>query len=185
MDETSTVHITCTYESLPTEGPKSPLTFAQDNQTSLFQARPLKWVMIDAIFAPFQLMRHPLFSAIALLTALFYSVQIYLYVDIPATYKAEYGFSPSQTGLAFLGTGIGMTIGLLAFGLFSDRFMIVLAGNGKQMPEHRLPLMLISAIFVSYGLILYSFTARPSVHWIFPILGNGFTGAGLYSLSVC
>ncbi|KAH7392871.1 major facilitator superfamily domain-containing protein [Pyrenochaeta sp. MPI-SDFR-AT-0127] len=187
MDETSTIHTACTYESHPTEGTMSPLLtrFTQeDSHPSQDYAKPLRQVLVDGLFAPFRLMRHPLFSAIAFLTALFYSIQIYLYTDIPATYKAEYDFKPSQTGLAFLGTGIGMTVGLLLFGLTSDRLMIILAGNGKRRPEHRLPLMLSSAVLVSVGLVVYSLTARTSIHWVFPILGNGLTGAGLYSLSM-
>ncbi|KAH8724976.1 major facilitator superfamily domain-containing protein [Phaeosphaeriaceae sp. PMI808] len=187
MDETSTIHIAHAYQTLPDQEPKSPLTsnFAHDlDEKKQSEANPLKWFVISAIFAPFQLLRYSLFSAVALLSASFYSTQIYLYIDIPATYKAEYGFTPSQTGLAFLGTGIGMTVGLLAFGIFSDRIMVMLAGNGKTQPEHRLPLMLVSAILVSSGLVVYGLAARPEVHWTFPILGNGLTGAGLYSMSM-
>lgn len=190
MDETSSTHTTYRYQALPAEALKSPLmplnTEGDDSKTQ-HHTKPgngLVEVAIDAVLGPFRLIRHPLFSTIALLSALFYSIQIYLYVDVPATYKTEYNFTPSETGLAFMGIGVGMTAGLLAFGLFSDRIMIFLAGKGKRTPEHRLPLMLVSSVLVCIGLLVFGLTSRPSVHWIFPVLGNGVTGAGLYTLSV-
>jgi hypothetical protein len=190
MDETSTTHTNRLYQALPAEELNSPLlsTFPEDvSRTQQYHVKPFGWVeiAIDAILGPFRLMRHPLFSTVALLSALFYSIQIYMYVDIPATYKEEYGFTPSETGLAFMGTGIGMTIGLLAFGLTSDRAMVMLAAGGERKPEHRLPLMLISSVLVSSGLLVYSLTAHPWFHWILPVIGNGLTGAGLYTISVC
>ncbi|KAH7076230.1 major facilitator superfamily domain-containing protein [Paraphoma chrysanthemicola] len=190
MDETSTSHTTHSYQALPLEELRSPLmpTAVEDVDSKIQQyAKPatgLSRFALDVVLGPFRLMRHPLFSTIALLSALFYSIQIYLYVDVPATYRSEYSFTPSETGLAFMGIGVGMTVGLLAFGIFSDRIMIALAGNGERLPEHRLPLMLVSSVFVSAGLLVFSLTSRPSVHWIFPVLGNALTGAGLYTVSM-
>lgn len=190
MDETSTTHATYRYQALPAEELKSNLlpTVAEDGELkSKDHAKPRNGLAKVAIYAAlglFRLIRQPLFSTTAMLSALFYSIQIYLYVDISATYKDVYGFTPSETGLAFMGIGVGMTAGLLAFGLFSDRIMIILAGNGERMPEHRLPLILASAILVSVGLLVSALTAQLSLHWILPVLGNSLTGAGLYTLSV-
>lgn len=189
MEETSTTHTAYAYSRIPATELKSPLlsTSAEEGDHVLFHSEPnpLGQIMLKAICGPFRLMRHPIFCTLSLISALFYSIQIFSYVDIPATYKDEYSFTPSQTGLAFLGTGVGMTTGLVAFGIASDRVMISLAGTGPRKPEYRLPLMVVSALLVSCGLAVYIITARPTINWIIPIIGNGLTGAGLYSLSVC
>jgi predicted MFS family arabinose efflux permease len=191
MKETSTTHTTYLYHALPAEELRSPLLpmlTEEDDSTSQNHVKAhggLADVAIDGVLGPFRLMRHPLFSTIALLSALFYSIQIYLYVDVPATYKTEYDFTPSEIGLAFMGIGIGMTVGLLAFGLFSDRVLVILAGDGERKPEHRLLLILISSVFVSAGLLMFSLTSHLPFHWIFPVFANGLTGTGLYTSSVC
>ncbi|KAF2188866.1 MFS general substrate transporter [Zopfia rhizophila CBS 207.26] len=168
----------------PLVGPKSPLLSslhrddAHQPEVSLFR------LLCKAVGAPFRLTCQPIFFTVAAISAFFYSLQIFLYVDIPKTYKTQYSFPPSKQGLVFLGTGIGMTMGLLTFGLFSDQIMIRLAGTGPRKPEYRLPLMMISTFLASFGLATYALTASPSVTWIIPIIGNVVTGAGLYSISM-
>ena len=43
-------------------------------------------------------------------------------------------------------------------------------------PEHRLPPMLVGAILLPVGFLLYGWTADKHVHWIAPILGTSITG---------
>jgi MFS family permease len=188
MDETSTTHYTRIYHFLSEEEKTLsllPSTTEDNHIKSTLSTTSKTAIVIKAILSPFQLLVHPVFITTALLSATFYTIQIYLYTDIPATYSTIYFFSPSETGLVFLGIGIGMTLGLLAFGLFSDRIMTTLAGAGKRQARHRLPLMCVYAMLVAVGLVVFAVSARQGVFWLVPVIGNAITGAGLYSFSVC
>lgn len=187
MEETSSTHnITLPnwFRLFKTQFFQSTHVYAKVEEGYVAPPKPFKKVVLETICSSFRLLLNPLVCTVCIISSIFYSIQIFLYVDIPATYKAEYGFTPSQTGLAFLGNGLGMTVGLVTFGLFSDRIMIELAGKGPRKPEYRLPLMMLSVLLVSCGVAAYSLTAISSINWIYPILANGITGAGLYSLSV-
>lgn len=54
-----------------------------------------------------------------------------------------------------------------------------LAGEGELRPELRLPPMIVGALFVPVGLVVFGWTAEYHTHWIFPILGTGFFGFGV------
>lgn len=90
------------------------------------------------------LLLSPIVLTLSLLSAITYGLQILLYISLPSVYKSRYGFTTTQSGLAFLGIGTGMVIGLLAFGIISDKVLVILAkqNGGEKKPEYRLPVML-------------------------------------------
>ena len=91
----------------------------------------------------------------------------------------QYGISASNIGLVYLGIGLGQFIGLILFGLYSDKLLKRLAKGGEMKPEYRLPLLWPGAIGVPLGLILYGWSAQYKVQWIVPILGTTMLGAGM------
>lgn len=121
---------------------------------------------------------------LCIVSGVFYSTQILLYMTIPRVYKGQYGFSIQQAGWGFIGIGIGMVIGLLAFGLLSDRLKVYLAQGGDMRPEYGLALMLVGCGLVGISLMVYGWAADVRALWIIPLLANVATGTGLYSVSV-
>jgi hypothetical protein len=78
-----------------------------------------------------------------------------------------------------LGLGIGMMIGLVGFGLASDKIVKKLSINGITKREYRLPPMIPASVMVPAGLFIYGWTAKYQIQWIVPILGTAFVGRGL------
>lgn len=113
-----------------------------------------------------------------------------LFVTITEVFEGTYGFSTGIAGLAFLGIGIGMFLGLAIFGSTSDRRIRSLKAKAEEKggtvndvpPEVRLELMVLAAIVIPIGLFWYGWSAEKRIHWIMPIIGTGWFGLGLMGI---
>lgn len=57
--------------------------------------------------------------------------------------------------------------------------------NGSNpKPEYRLPVMVLGGLLVPIGLFWYGWSAEAQVHWMVPIVGTGFVGAGVVLIFV-
>ncbi|GME22988.1 Major facilitator superfamily [Neofusicoccum parvum] len=140
--------------------------------------------LMTAASRPFRLLMSPCILPLSLVSAVFYSVQVLLYMTIPRVYKERYDFSIKQSGSGFIGIGVGMVIGLFAFGILSDRLKAYLAGDGERKPEYGLVIMLGGCFLVGTSLFVYGWAAEVQAPWVIPLLSNVATGAGLYSISM-
>lgn len=126
-----------------------------------------------------------LFSPIVLLLSIYMAVVYgYLYLlftTLTSVYEEVYHWNSGVAGLSYLGIGIGMFIGLFSFAATSDRTVTALMKkkNTDRKPEYRLPVMMIGALLVPIGLFWYGWSADKQIHYIMPIIGTGFVGAGL------
>ena len=79
-----------------------------------------------------------------------------------------------------------MVIGLLAFGIISDKVLVILAkrNGGEKKPEYRLPVMLWGSLLLPVGLLGFGWGAERGVSWGVPMVGNVVAGVGIYSVSV-
>lgn len=132
--------------------------------------RPIKML----IFSPIVLM-------LSLYMALIYGYLYLLFTTISGVFENVYGFSQGTVGLAFLGIGVGLFLGLAAAGGSSDYVLkkMTARNGGVHKPEFRLPLILPAAVCIPVGLFIYGWTARASVHWFVPIFGTSFVGFGM------
>ncbi|KAF6809027.1 MFS multidrug transporter [Colletotrichum sojae] len=145
---------------------------------------PLRVLLYKAAIRPLTLAFEPSILPAILVSSFFYGLQVWLYIDVPTTYKAVYGFNTAEAGLAFAGMGVGMFTGLLIFGFLSDVVVKRLARNGEKLPEHRLPLLSGSALLVVAGLVVYNVAARPGVSYLLPLLGDYIIGSGLFAITM-
>ncbi|KAH6689822.1 major facilitator superfamily domain-containing protein [Plectosphaerella plurivora] len=122
--------------------------------------------------------------AATFLGSFFYCIQVWLYIDIPLTYKATYDFSIRSAGAVFIASGFGMMVGLLAFGLFSDKIMKRLAGGQERVAEHRLPFLAGSILLFTLGMTTYTLGTRLVAMWLIPAIGNAIMGAGLFCITM-
>lgn len=91
------------------------------------------------------------------------------------------GWSLGQTGLAFLGIGLGTMLGIVAEPLI--RKMINShkkdPETGKVPPEASVSIICIAAILCPIGQLWFSWTCVPiTIHWVWPILAGIPFGAG-------
>jgi MFS family permease len=139
-------------------------------------------LLIRSIVRPSKML---IFSPIVLLLSLYMAVVYgYLYLlftTMTGVFEQTYHFSPSNVGLAYLGLGIGMFLGLVITGLTSDLGVKILSARngGVSKPEFRLPPMIPAALVIPIGLFLYGWTAEKGVFYIVPIIGTSFVGLGL------
>ncbi|EMD91144.1 hypothetical protein COCC4DRAFT_39710 [Bipolaris maydis ATCC 48331] len=151
-------------------------------RSKLAQDLPPREILIRAIVRPMKML---IFSPIVLLMCLYISFNyglLYLFfTTMTFVFEGQYKFSSGSSGLAYLGIGTGMLLGLLQIGTLSDRYIKKkLATEGKTKPEHRLPLILTlpGAIGMPIGLFIYGWTAKNQVHWIVPIIFMAPVGLG-------
>jgi DHA1 family multidrug resistance protein-like MFS transporter len=52
--------------------------------------------------------------------------------------------------------------------------------GGNLAPEVRLEIGLIGSIFIPTSLLIFGFTSKASIHWIFPVVGAALYVPGLY-----
>ncbi|UPK92228.1 hypothetical protein LCI18_003163 [Fusarium solani-melongenae] len=100
-----------------------------------------------------------------------------------------YNFKSSMVGLSYISCCIGVIVGALVSGNFSDWLTIKLArrNNGIMEAEHRLWPFAICVIMVPGSLILWGVGAQHGVHWFGLIFAMGclaFTSAVGITLSV-
>jgi hypothetical protein len=145
--------------------------------------RALFW---RAISRPLKLLtRSPIVFILSMYASIVYGYLYLLFTTIPRLYEEIYGFSQGKVGLAYLGIGIGMFIGLAAFGITTNAVMKKKAkSSGGMKPEHRLPPMILGALCVPVGLLWYGWSADHHIAWIMPILGTAFFGLGLIATIV-
>lgn len=126
-------------------------------------------------------------SPIVLITSIYvglvYGYTYLLFTSFGPLYKQVYGFGQSDTGLTYLGFGVGCGLGLFVFGALSDRMAKSRAGlGGEWKPEYRLPPLLPGSLVVPIGLFWYGWSAEAKVHWIMPIIGSGWIGLGTLAI---
>lgn len=88
-----------------------------------------------------------------------------------------YNFKPAMVGLTYISCMIGVTVGSLFTGVFSDYFIIRLARKNKGIsePEHRLWLFAVSTLVIPASLILWGVGAAHEVHWFGLVFAMGTT----------
>ena len=130
--------------------------------------RPLKML----IFSPIVL-------ALSAYMALVYGYLYLLFTTLTSVFENTYHFPTSLVGLTYLGLGIGMVSGILAYGSLADRMTLSAAAGSTLKPEHRLPPILPGAACIPIGLLIYGWTAEKEVFWLVPILSTVLVGLGL------
>jgi len=142
-----------------------------------------KELFLKAIVRPMKmLILSPIVLLLSLYMAFVYGLLYLLFTTITAVFQGRYGFSQGLAGVAFLGLGVGMMLGLVAFGLVSDKLVKKLSVNGVTKPEYRLPPMIPGGIIIPAGFFLYGWTTYYKVHWMAPIIGTALVGVGLMGI---
>ncbi|KAL1618819.1 hypothetical protein SLS56_010378 [Neofusicoccum ribis] len=121
----------------------------------------------------------PITFLLSLYCAFVFGLLILLFTTFSSVYSKQYGFSVSMGGLSYLGLGMGLAVGLVLFGVLSDKVAKKdSAKSSEWKPEARLLLMVWFAPVIPGGFFWYGWTSYYKVHWILPIIGTSFIGMG-------
>ncbi|KAJ0426836.1 major facilitator superfamily domain-containing protein [Aspergillus carlsbadensis] len=124
----------------------------------------------------------PIVAAMCIYIAALYGLLYILFTTFAPVFQGQYGFTSGTSGLAFLGSGAGMLVGLLYAGILSDRAIKRKLARGlNPVPEDRLPLYIVlpGSLSVPAGLFIYGWATENSIHWMLPEFGNAVTGFGM------
>ncbi|OJJ02228.1 hypothetical protein ASPVEDRAFT_131428 [Aspergillus versicolor CBS 583.65] len=136
-------------------------------------------MLLQALIRPVKLLiLSPIVLLVSLYTGLMFGLIFLLFTTFPSVFQGVYGFSPGPAGLAYLGLGIGMLLGLILFSILSDKLLGQGQGCVVRKPEQRLILMKWLGPVTPLGCFIYGWTAYYHAHWIVPILGTFIIGFG-------
>ncbi|KAL3452704.1 major facilitator superfamily domain-containing protein [Aspergillus insuetus] len=124
----------------------------------------------------------PIVAAMCIYIAVLYGLLYILFTTFAPVFQDQYEFSSGTSGLAFLGSGVGMLFGLLYAGILSDRAVkMKLARDQQPTPEDRLPwsIVLPGSLSIPAGLFIYGWATDQKIHWMLPEFGNAVTGFGM------
>ena len=147
--------------------------------------RPMKFLFLS-----------PIVLGLSLYMAVVYGYLYLLFTTITEVFEDQYHFSQGDVGLTYLGIGVGSLIGVVVFGIASDKILKAKSKKGEMKAEYRLPPMIPGSFIIPIGcrlsstyticghanirvVLVYGWTAEKHVFWIVPILGTGVVGLGL------
>ncbi|RCI05113.1 hypothetical protein CU098_009016 [Rhizopus stolonifer] len=133
--------------------------------------------------APFLLLRHPFVFLASFVSAVAFGSMFAVETIIPDLYETKYGFNSWQTGLSYLGAGVGNMCGAFVCSMLSDRLLLRsrrLRG-GASVVEDRLTANLWPACFIviPFGLLLFGWTIEKGMSFWAPIVGFGIQNFGM------
>ena len=112
--------------------------------------------------------------------ALIFSSLYSIYAQYETIWTAPpYNFTITQVGLAYLGPAIGFVLIAIISVVFIDRVYNCFArlNNDDGMPEYRLPLANIGALFLPVSLFWFGWTVEKGSAWYIPVIATVFFGA--------
>lgn len=134
----------------------------------------LKLLFTVTLIKPFiMLFTEPIVLVLSIYMAFIFAVLFGFFEAFPYVFITVYQFKSDYQGLTFLGTGAGLLFGTI-FYIFMDRkyYSPALLQPIPPVAESRLLPGKVGAVALPIGLFWLAWTARPSVHWIVPILAG-------------
>ncbi|EPT01658.1 hypothetical protein FOMPIDRAFT_1036148 [Fomitopsis schrenkii] len=137
--------------------------------------------IMQSIYVPFELL---LYDRMVLLldawTALLLGILYLAFQAFPIIFMDKHGFSMQQTGLTFLGIGVGMIAAVCSQPLWNRyNARIREKHNGHPPPEAGLIMGQVGGLLAPLGLFWLAFTTYRGVPWIVPIIASVPFGTGI------
>lgn len=143
-------------------------------------SRTLKRRLWQAVKRPLKILfLQPIVLVLASYMALLYGTMYLLFTTFPSVWRDLYGFNAGESGLTYIGLGLGFLISVV-FGIpqIDKTYNKLAKRNGQGRPEYRMPIANIGAVLVPVGLFWYAWSLGRT-HWIVPILGTLLFGSGM------
>jgi MFS family permease len=146
----------------------------------------VKFILFVTVFRPIRmLVTEPIVAYFSTYTAFNFSVLFGFFDAFPIVFQGVYHFNIGESGLTFLGIGLGCCI---ATGIFivMDRLTYrkkTLAARAKGdmsplPPEQRLHSAMLGSFLLPISLFWFAWTAREDIHWIVPLIATVPFGIG-------
>ncbi|OBZ91879.1 putative transporter mfs2 [Choanephora cucurbitarum] len=134
-------------------------------------------------FTPVLLLRYSFISLASFISAIAFGCMFAVETIIPDLYETKYGFNSWQTGLSYLGAGIGNVLGSILNGYLSDRLLLRARRlrGGASVVEDRLTANLWPCVFfiIPFGLLLFGWSVQRGLSYWAAIVGFGIQNFGM------
>ncbi|KAK4331729.1 Fluconazole resistance protein 1 [Rhodotorula toruloides] len=138
-------------------------------------------VLKKRITIAFRLAAEPALAVAHSYIALVYAVFYLWFEAFPLTFNEIHHFSLGVGGLPYLAFVVAAVITYAFYVVYQRKHMGPrMQKNPNLAPESRLELGLFAAPFIPISLFVFGWTARESVHWIWPIIGAALYLPGIY-----
>ncbi|KZS90135.1 MFS polyamine transporter [Sistotremastrum niveocremeum HHB9708] len=137
--------------------------------------RSLKGLLHRTVFRPFQMLAlEPILILVTIYLSIVYGLLYALFESFPIIWAEKRGFNLGESGLIFIGVGIGTTIGALVNIHLGQKYKeLMKTWRGFPPPENRLPGAIAAGPFLVVGIMWIGWTgAYASVPWYVPALGT-------------
>jgi MFS family permease len=128
-------------------------------------------------FAPFALLRHPFVFMTSITIGVFFGAMIATEAILPEAFKENYDLNSWQTGLCYLGAGIGNMFGAFVGGRLSDRLLMRSRRqrNGVAKAEDRLTanIWIAGFVFNPLGSLIFGWVVERKLSFWGAIIGFG------------
>lgn len=140
----------------------------------------------NSLTRPFELLIfEPMCLNLCIFSAILLGIIYLFFGAFPLIFTKNHGFNLWQVGLSFTGIGVGMIFAICCDPLWQrlrNKLVAKLEAEtgekGGSEPEFRLPPVIAGAVLCPVGIFWVAWTSYGSVHWILPIIGSAFFGAG-------
>ncbi|KAI9485706.1 MAG: major facilitator superfamily domain-containing protein [Benjaminiella poitrasii] len=133
--------------------------------------------------APFLLLRHPFIFLASLVSGLAFGSMFAVETMVPDLFESVYGFNSWETGLSYLGAGVGNLIGSAVGSMLSDRLLIRSRERrgGEARCEDRLTANLWPSafLFTPLGILLFGWCVARKLSVWGAIIGFGIQCFGM------
>lgn len=155
-------------------------------------ADTIKVIIFITLLTPMKmLVTEPIVMVFSIYTAFVFAVLFGFFEAYPVIFRGVYQMSLGNSGLAFLGIGVGLVAGTITYILVDRLMFFPLHPDGTRCPmdkdgnktalkpEKVLIVCKMGAIALPISLFWIGWTARVSVHWMAPIAAGVPFGFGL------
>jgi hypothetical protein len=140
----------------------------------------VKFLLVLTVRRPIHMLfTEPIVIAFAIYVAFNFAILYGFFAAFPAVFEGIYGFNTGESGLVFIAIAIGNCIGYAIFVIVDRKayrpLMLEARARGDLgaiPPESRLYSALIGAVLLPISLFWFAWTARPSIHWICPVIAS-------------
>ncbi|KAF9884709.1 hypothetical protein FE257_001338 [Aspergillus nanangensis] len=147
--------------------------------------RSVPQTVLRSIYRPVLLLTlEPMCLCLCIFSAILLGILYLFFGAFQLVFDNVYGFELWQRGLCFLGLFVGMLFAILSDPFWRQIYQRLETKHEQTVkkddpqPEWRLPPAILGGPLVTIGLFIFAWTIYPHVHWIAPIIGSAFFGAG-------
>ncbi|KAK4053477.1 hypothetical protein OIV83_001644 [Microbotryomycetes sp. JL201] len=132
----------------------------------------------------FQLCGEPFVLYANVYSAVTYAVFYLFFASFPLVYEQQvHHFNTGVGQLPYIGFLVTGVLSYIAYVVYQRRHIIPRLEDPSFRQEHRLELGIAAGIFIPVSLLIFGWTARPQVHWFWPIFGAALYTPGIYLVS--